>query len=118
METRRICVFGAGAVGGHLAAKLAAAAHDVSVIARGANPEGVRARGFTLRTKTDGKDRTIGGRVRASDRAAVLGAQDVVFVTTKATGLGALADAAPALSDAGTAFVFVQNGVPWWYAQG
>jgi len=118
MESRRICVFGAGAVGGHLAAKLASAGHDVSVIARGANLEAIRARGLSLRTKIDGRDRTIAGRVRASDRAADLGAQDVVFVTTKATALGALADAVPALSDADTAYVFVQNGIPWWYAQG
>jgi 2-dehydropantoate 2-reductase len=110
----RICVFGAGAVGGHIAAKLAAAGHDVSAVARGANLEGLRARGIALREG----ERTFAGRLRASDRAAELGAQDVVFVTTKATALGALAQAVPALSDSGTSFVFVQNGVPWWYAQG
>jgi 2-dehydropantoate 2-reductase len=118
MEPKRICVFGAGAVGGHLAAKLAAAGHDVSVIARGANLESIRARGLTLRTKIDGADRTISGRVRASDRAADLGPQDFVFVTTKANALAAIAEAVPTLSHAETAFVFAQNGVPWWYAQG
>jgi 2-dehydropantoate 2-reductase len=118
MEPRRICIFGAGAIGGHLAAKLAAAGHDVSAIARGAILENIRARGLVLRTSIDGQDRTITGRVRASDRAADLGAQDVVFVTTKATALGSLASAIPALSHADTAFVFVQNGIPWWYAQG
>ncbi|MGH6683939.1 MAG: ketopantoate reductase family protein, partial [Pseudolabrys sp.] len=107
MELQRICVFGAGAVGGHLAAKLAAAGHDVSVVARGANLEAIRSNGIALREGTRPDARTIAGRVRASDRPADLGAQDVVFVTTKATALGALAQAAPLLSDASTVFVFV-----------
>lgn len=114
----RICVFGAGAVGGHLAAKLASAGHDVSVVARGANLQGIQANGIALREG----GRTIGGRVHASDRAAELGAQDVVFVTTKATALGGFAtSAAPLIGpdrNSKTAFVFVQNGIPWWYAMG
>jgi 2-dehydropantoate 2-reductase len=114
----RICVFGAGAVGGHLAAKFAAAGHEVSVVARGANLQGIQANGIALREGA----RTIAGRVRASDRAADLGAQDVVFVTTKATALAAFAAAAAPLAgtarDSKTVFVFVQNGIPWWYATG
>ena len=55
----KVCVFGAGAVGGHLAAKLAAAGHDVSVVARGAHLEAMRANGITL---IHGRD-TIRGRV-------------------------------------------------------
>ena len=109
----RICVFGAGAIGGHLAAKLASAGHDVSAVARGPNLEALRARGIALRHA----ERTFSGRVRASDRTADLGAQDVVFVTTKATGLAALAGAAAPLIGPDTAFVFVQNGIPWWYGQ-
>jgi 2-dehydropantoate 2-reductase len=110
----RICIFGAGAVGGHLAAKLAAAGHDVSAVARGANLAALRADGIALREG----DRTYTGRLRASENPADLGAQDVVFVTTKATALAAAAAAAPALSHVETQFVFVQNGIPWWYAQG
>ncbi len=114
----RICVFGAGAVGGHLAAKFAAAGHAVSVVARGANLGAIKANGIALREGA----RTIAGRVRASDRAADLGPQDVVFVATKATALASFAaDAAPLIGpdgDSQAAFVFVQNGIPWWYAQG
>jgi len=110
----RVCVFGAGAVGGHIAAKLAAAGHEVSAVARGANLAGIQSRGIALREG----ERTYAGRVRASDQAKELGAQDVVFVTTKATALAALETAAPPLSGGDTMFVFVQNGVPWWYAQG
>src|SRR5579862_241912 len=114
----RVCVFGAGAVGGHLAAKLAAAGHDVSVVARGANLAAIRKDGIALREGAHAAARTIGGRVHASDRSADLGAQDFVFVTTKATALAAFAAAAAPLCDSNTTFVFVQNGIPWWYAQG
>jgi 2-dehydropantoate 2-reductase len=114
MGMRRIGVFGAGAVGGHIAAKLAAAGLEVSAVARGANLAALQANGIALREG----ERTFRGRVRASENAAELGAQDVVFVTTKATALHALADAVPALSHGETLFVFVQNGIPWWYAQG
>ncbi len=110
----RICVFGAGAVGGHLAAKLATAGHEVSVVARGANLEAIRARGIVLHAG----ERKIAARVRASDRPEDLGAQDAVFVTTKATALPALAARAAPLSGPHTVFAFVQNGIPWWYAQG
>ncbi len=114
MTLQRICVYGAGAVGGHLAAKLAAAGHAVSAVARGPILAALRTGGIALREGA----RTYAGRVRASDNAAELGAQDLVFATTKATALAALADAAPLLSHPETLFVFVQNGIPWWYAQG
>jgi 2-dehydropantoate 2-reductase len=114
MTMRRICVFGAGAVGGHIAAKLAAAGHEVSAVARGANLVALKSAGIALREG----DRSYSGRLRASDQAADLGAQDVVFATTKANALAALAAAAPQLSHLDTVFVFVQNGIPWWYAQG
>jgi len=110
----RICVFGAGAVGGHIAAKLAATGHDVSVVARGAHLEAMRARGITLLHG----EQTIRAKVRASARAAELGEQDFVLVTLKANLLAAFASNAAPLLGADTAVVFVQNGIPWWYAQG
>jgi len=66
MGMRRICVFGAGAIRGHLAARFAAPGHDVPAVARGANLEGIRSRGVALREGAH----TIAGPVRASDRAA------------------------------------------------
>jgi len=83
-------------------------------MARGANLEGIRKRGVALREGA----RTISGPVRASDRASELGAQDLVFVTTKATALASLENAVRSLSHPETMYVFVQNGIPWWYAQG
>ena len=110
----KICVFGAGAVGGHLAAKLAASGHDVSVVARGAHLEAMRDKGITL---VHGKD-TIRGRVRAAERADELGLQEFVFVTLKANALGVFADAAAPLVGRDTGVVFAQNGIPWWYGIG
>jgi len=110
----RICIYGAGAVGGHFAARLGAAGHDVSVVARGAQLDALRARGVTLLA---GEER-VSARVRASDRPADLGAQDWVLVTLKANALGALADGLAPLLGPDTAVVFCQNGIPWWYAQG
>ncbi len=110
----RICVYGAGAVGGHIAAKLAAGGHDVSVVARGAHLEAMRDKGITL---IHG-ERTIAGRVRAAASAAGLGVQDFVFVTLKANALGDFAAAASTLVGEDTGVVFAQNGIPWWYGIG
>lgn len=106
----RICIFGAGAVGGHLAAKFAARGHDVSVVARGAHLEAMRDKGITL---IHGND-TIHGRVRTSNP----GLQDFVFVTLKANALAHFAGAAAPLLRQDTGVVFAQNGIPWWYGIG
>jgi 2-dehydropantoate 2-reductase len=110
----RICIFGAGAIGSHFAARLAAAGHEVSVLARGAQLEALRARGVTL---VSGAER-VRARVRASERPAELGPQDAVLVALKATALGAAAEGLAPLLGADTAVVFCQNGIPWWYALG
>jgi len=110
----RICIFGAGAVGGHFAAKLAARGHEVSIVARGAHLEAIRDKGVTLIHGAE----TIRGKVRAAERAAALGVQDFVFVTLKANLLGAFAGQAAALLGPGTGVVFAQNGIPWWYGIG
>jgi len=107
----KICVFGAGAVGGHIAAKLAASGHDVSVVARGAHLEAMRRNGITLRHGPQ----TIRGKVRAAASGKELGAQDVVIVALKANMLGAFALQCEPLLGPDTAVVFAQNGIPWWY---
>lgn len=107
----KICVFGAGAVGGHLAAKLAASGHAVSVVARGPHLHAMQKHGVKLLHG----DRTIVGRVRGAAQAAELGPQDVVLVTLKANMLGAFAAQCAPLLATQTAVVFVQNGIPWWY---
>src|SRR5436189_1748685 len=86
----KLCVFGAGAVGGHIAAKLAAAGNDISVVARGAHLEAVQSKGLRL---IHGKQ-TIVGRVCASSNSTDLGRQEVVLVTLKANMLDAFAEQA------------------------
>src|SRR6476659_2749297 len=107
----RICIFGAGAVGSHIAVRLALAGHDVSCVMRGPHLASVKANGLTLRVG----DAEFKGKVRASDNPADLGPQDVVISTLKATGVGALAAGLQPLLRDDTAVVFAQNGIPWWY---
>jgi 2-dehydropantoate 2-reductase len=110
----RICVFGAGAIGGNFAARLAAAGNEVSVVARGAHLDAMRARGLTLLAG----DKKIVAPVKASDRPADLGPQDAVLVTLKASGQQALAGSIEPLLGPDTPVAFVQNGIPWWYGYG
>src|SRR5712672_2438877 len=107
----RICVFGAGAVGSHLAVRLALSGHDVSCVMRGPHLEAVKAKGLTLRVG----DAEFSARVEASDDPAALGPQDFVISTLKATGLSNLATGLRPLLRDDTAIVFAQNGIPWWY---
>jgi 2-dehydropantoate 2-reductase len=105
----RICVYGAGAIGGHIAVRLAQAGESVSVVARGAHLEAIRDRGLKL---LSGKE-VIEARVAASDDPRELGPQDLVFVTVKAPSLPSLD--LPCLLEATTPVVFALNGIPWWY---
>jgi 2-dehydropantoate 2-reductase len=110
----RICIYGAGAVGGHLAAKLARAGQEVSVVARGAQLAAIRQKGLVL---LHGEER-IPAKVKASERSAELGPQDCVIVTMKANVLPAAAEGLAPLLASETAVVFAQNGIPWWYPLG
>jgi 2-dehydropantoate 2-reductase len=108
----RVTVFGAGAIGGYLAAKMAATGRvDLSVVARGAHLQAIEKDG--LRLVEDGKETAV--PVRAAERAADLGVQDYVVLALKAHSVRpALAQIAP-LVGPDTAVVTMQNGVPWWY---
>ena len=110
----RVCIFGAGAVGGFFAAKLAHAGHEVSAVARGPQLAAFRKNGVRLKTPTE----EISAPLNASDRPADLGPQDAVIFTTKAHSLKQAAESASPLMGADTALVFAQNGIPWWYAHG
>src|SRR6185436_20849213 len=88
-EFMKVCVFGAGAIGGHAATRLIAArAAEVSVVTRGAQLEAIRARGLKL--LSGGKEIT-GKPVAATDDPSTLPPQDVVIVTMKAHSLPAVA---------------------------
>ncbi|HVX76635.1 MAG TPA: 2-dehydropantoate 2-reductase [Bradyrhizobium sp.] len=110
----RICIFGAGAVGSHFAVRLALAGHDVSCIMRGPHLEAAKVRGLKLLVG----DAEFKAAVKAADDPSVLGPQDVVISTLKATGLQSLVTGLPPLLREDTAVIFAQNGIPWWYDLG
>jgi 2-dehydropantoate 2-reductase len=110
----KICVFGAGAVGGFLSAVLHRAGQEVSLVVRGSTLEAIRADG--LSASWNGQLTQF--RPACSDDPAELGVQDVVLVTTKATAVPQVAQAIAPLLGPGTTVVFVMNGIPWWYFHG
>ena len=107
----RICVFGAGSVGGYLAGFLAKGGADVSVVARGAHLAAIRAHGLTVETP----DGAINVKLPASDDPGELGQQDAVLVTVKAPALNAVAAGIAPLLGRDTSVAFAMNGIPWWY---
>lgn len=110
----KICVFGAGAIGAHLAARLDAGGAKVSVVVRGAHLAAIKANGIEVHAP----DRTWTCRVAASDDPRELGRQDVVIVSVKGPSLSSVAAAIPPLLGPDTPVIFVMNGLPWWYFQG
>jgi 2-dehydropantoate 2-reductase len=111
----KICVVGAGSIGGYVGVKLAAAGEDVTLIARGANLEAIRARGMRL-TMADGTDYIAPG-IKASASLAEAGPQDVVILAMKAHQVAPIAKDLHRMLHDDTVIVPMQNGIPWWYFQ-
>jgi 2-dehydropantoate 2-reductase len=110
----KICVYGAGAIGGHLAMRLHRGGADVSLIARGPHLAAIRANGLTVHAV----DGTHQARLPATDTPAELGPQDAVFVTVKAPALAQVAAGISPLLASETSVTFMMNGIPWWYCYG
>ena len=111
----KICVVGAGAIGGLLAFRFAAAGHDVSVVARGAHRDAIAARGLTLVDHQ--RDHTATLPMPASAHPSDFGVQDVVFIGLKAHAIPAMLPRIASLVGPLTMVVPAINGVPWWYFQ-
>ena len=107
----KICIVGAGAIGGYFGARLASAGQQVSMLARGPALAAIRAHGIRLSSE----GRQFAERVHASDQASELGPQDIVILAVKAPSLPAAVQAAAPLLGAQTAVVPALNGLPWWY---
>ena len=107
----KICIFGAGAIGGYMGAKLAAVGADVSLVARGPHLAAMQANGLTL--IEEGHSSTHA--VRASANAADLGVQDYVVITLKAHSVPGVVGAMAPLIGPETTIVWGVNGLPWWY---
>jgi len=108
----KICIFGAGAIGGYMGAKLAQAGADISLVARGPHLAAMQENGLTL-IEEDGIKSTV--PVNASDNPADLGHQDYVIVTLKAHSVPPVVEKMQPLIGENTTIVSGVNGVPWWY---
>jgi 2-dehydropantoate 2-reductase len=112
---KRICIVGAGAIGGLIGTKLAVAGGaQVSALARGATLDALRRHGWRA---LEG-DRLVGAPATASDRADDLGPQDLVVIAVKGPALGTVAAALGPLIGPDTLVLPAMNGVPWWFGQG
>ena len=111
----RICVVGAGSIGGLLAVRLAQARQEVSVVARGAHLAAIQANGLSL-IEVGGQ--RVTARLRATHTIADCGLQDCVILGMKAHQIAEAAPALPALFDRDAFVVTAQNGLPWWYFAG
>ena len=107
----KVCVYGAGAIGGVIAARLALNGANPSIIARGAHLAAIKARGLRFDTSEGRKHLTM----RATDDPAELGPQDLVICAVKAHQLPAIAGPLRHLLHADTSVVYAINGLPWWY---
>jgi len=107
----KICIYGAGAIGGYLGVELSLAGEDVTLIARGPHLEAMQANGLKLLTDDGEKI----ARPRCTDDPGTVGPQDHVIVTLKAPSAVAIAGKIAPLLGPDTAVVTATNGVPWWY---
>ncbi|SEK09220.1 2-dehydropantoate 2-reductase [Paraburkholderia diazotrophica] len=110
----KVCIYGAGAIGGWMGVKLAQAGCDVSVVARGATLDALREYGLRLVENGD----THAVKVHASERPEALGAQDLVIVAVKAPGMADVARHIGPLLGTNTMVLTAMNGVPWWFCDG
>ena len=111
----RVCIVGAGAIGGLLGVRLTLSGEQVSVIARSSNLEAIRRDGMKL-VEPDGSV-LVARDVTASDDFASLGPQDLVILALKAHQIVEIAPQLAALYDGDTVVLPLQNGVPWWFFQ-
>jgi 2-dehydropantoate 2-reductase len=110
----KIGIYGAGAIGGWLGAKLAHAGHEVSVVARGATLEALQMHGLRLQQGDD----VLHAPVRSSDSPAELGVQDLVVIAVKAPAMADVALAISPMIGPATIVLTAMNGVPWWFLDG
>ncbi len=110
----RICIYGAGAIGGYMGVMLKRGGAEISLVARGAHLDAINARGLTLVLK----DETVTERMTASRDPRELGEQDLVIIALKAHQAWEAAEDLKPLLGPQTAVVTAQNGVPWWYFYG
>jgi 2-dehydropantoate 2-reductase len=110
----KVCIYGAGAIGGWLGVKLARAGCELSVVARGATLAALKAHGLHLQQGGE----TLSSPVRASENPAELGVQDLVVIAVKAPAMAEVAKCLAPLLGPDTVVLTAMNGVPWWFFEG
>lgn len=110
----KICIYGAGAVGGFIGAQLARVGHEVSAVARGATLEALRSHGLRLQTRA----KLFTEKIKATDDPQTLGIQDVVVIAVKSPALIEVAKRIAPLVGPDTIIMTAMNGVPWWFFDG
>ncbi|SFN30853.1 2-dehydropantoate 2-reductase [Variovorax sp. OV329] len=110
----KVCIYGAGAIGGWIGVKLAQAGCELSVVARGATLEALQRDGLVL---SHGEQRSS-VPVKASEDPAELGVQDLVVIAVKAPALASVAERIAPLIGPDTLVMTAMNGVPWWFLSG
>jgi 2-dehydropantoate 2-reductase len=111
---KRVCIYGAGAIGGWIGAKLARAGCEVGVVARGATLQALQSEGLRL----DEGGQALKVDVRASAAPAELGVQDLVVIAVKAPAMAEVAKSIRPLLGPETVVLTAMNGVPWWFFEG
>lgn len=113
----KVCIYGAGAIGGWIGVHLAQTGHEVSVVARGATLEALQKNGLQC-VQTQTAEIRIKADVKVSAQPADLGPQDLVVVAVKAPAMADVAKGIAPLLGSNTMVLTAMNGVPWWFFQG
>ena len=107
----KICIFGAGAIGGYIAACLKKTDVEISLIARGAHQKAIEEKGLTLIKN----DKSENFKFNVTDDPKTLDVQDYIFISVKAHSISNIVDnLSPIISDQ-TSIISTVNGLPWWY---
>ena len=107
----KICIYGVGAVGGYIGARLAHAGYDINAVAKGATLMALQQHGLRLQSNND----TYTVKVNAVESPETLGVQDLVVVAVKATAMAAISKKIAPLIGPETMVLTAMNGVPWWF---
>ncbi len=108
---KKICIFGAGSIGGYLATCLSKNNIDLSLVARGPHKKAIEKNGLTLIKN----DKSENFKLRVTDDPKELGIQDYIFISVKAHAISNIVESLESLIGENTTIISAVNGLPWWY---
>jgi len=109
----KICIIGAGAIGGYMGVKLALAGEQITLVARGRNRDAIASKGLKL-IDSEGNE-SVATSLKVTDNIREAGEQDLIILAVKAHQVEHIAPDVTALMGRDTLLVTTQNGIPWWY---